>query len=83
MKFNITTIISHWKPRYISTSQMNLLFIFFACIYTCIYVLLTFFTFSSIVPIYFCVRMLRVCFDVGVGRVYLCSLLSSNLKPNG
>jgi hypothetical protein len=39
---NITTIISHLKPRYISTFQMNLLFIFFACIYTCIYVLLTF-----------------------------------------
>jgi hypothetical protein len=73
-------------PLYISTFQINLLYIFFACIYTCIYVLLTFFTFSSLLlflPFNFVCGCCGVCFDVVVGRAYLCSLLSSNLKPNG
>ena len=86
MKFNITTNFPFETPLYLNIS--NELTFHFLClyIYTCIYVLLTFFTFSSLLlflPFNFVCGCCGVCFDVGVGRAYLCSLLSSNLKPNG
>jgi hypothetical protein len=76
MKFNITTNFPFETPLYLF--QMNLLFIFFAYIYTCIYVLLTFFTFSSLLlflPFYFVCGCCGVCFSKSFKEVSRNSIL--------